>query len=313
MAKLKGYAGKLLRVDLTNETFTDVPINEEMARKYIGGTGFGVKVMYDEVPAEVAWHDEDNRWVIASGPLGGTTIGGSGTVSVVTKGPMTNGVASSQANGFFGVFLRFCGYEGIIIQGKAKRWSYLHISDEGVELKDASHLIGKDTWETKDIIQDELEMKERGISVAAIGPAGENLVKFAPVVIDKDHVPSKNGNGAVLASKQLKAIAVERGKNTITLHDPEALKAVAKEMKDEILTYPFCSWGTTGSFADGMIAKYGMMPIRNLTTTISDFSDEKLNKFGSPYTRTQHNGKKDNCWACPANHCHTYVLSEEST
>lgn len=310
MAKLKGYAGKLLRVDLTNETFTDVPINEEMARKYIGGTGFGVKVMYDEVPAEVAWHDEDNRWVIASGPLGGTTIGGSGTVSVVTKGPMTNGVASSQANGFFGVFLRFCGYEGIIIQGKAKRWSYLHISDEGVELKDASHLIGKDTWETKDIIQDELEMKERGISVAAIGPAGENLVKFAPVVIDKDHVPSKNGNGAVLASKQLKAIAVERGKNTITLHDPEALKAVAKEMKDEILTYPFCSWGTTGSFADGMIAKYGMMPIRNLTTTISDFSDEKLNKFGSPYTRTQHNGKKDNCWACPANHCHTYVLSE---
>ena len=121
MDTVYGYAGKLLRVDLTHETFTDVIIDQETARKYIGGTGIGVKILHEEVPAGVEWDDEGNRMIIASGPLGGTAIGGSGTISVVTKGPMTNGAVDTQANGYFGAFIRFCGYDGIILQGKAKR------------------------------------------------------------------------------------------------------------------------------------------------------------------------------------------------
>lgn len=310
MAKLLGYAGKLLRVDLTNETFTDVIIDEEMARKYIGGTGFGIKVLYEEVPAGVEWNDERNRWIIASGPLGGTTMGGSGTVSVVTKGPMTNGAVATQGNGFFGAFLRFCGYEGIIIQGKAKKWSYLVIHNDGIELKDASHLMGKDTWETSDLIKSEFGKKEHGMSVAAIGPAAEHLVRYAPVVIDKDHVPSHNGNGSVLASKQLKAIAVDRGKKPVPLYDKEALSVVANQFKSEILTYPFTAGGTTAAFAGGMIAQMGMLPVKNFTTSITDASVEELDKFGSPYTRGHHDGKRDNCWGCVALHNHKYILSE---
>lgn len=310
MAELPGYLGKLLRVDLTNETFTDVVIDKEMARKWIGGTGFGVKILADEVPAGVEWDDPANRWIIAGGPLSGTIMPGSGTVSVVTKGPLTNGAVATQPNGFFGAFLRFCGYDGIIIQGQARRWSYLVITTDGVELRDASHLLGKDTWETADLIKEEFGKKEHGMSVAAVGPAGEHLVRFAPVVIDKDHVASHNGNGSVLAAKRLKAIAVDRGKGKIPVADKEALGAVAKQFKDEVLTYAFTQWGTTGGFAGGIVAKYGMMPIKNMTTTVTDAPAELLDKFGSPYTRSKHNGKRDNCWGCAAHHNHKYVLAE---
>lgn len=310
MADLVGYTGKLLRVDLTNESFTDVIIDEEMARKFIGGTGFGVKILYDEVPADVAWDDERNRWFIGSGPLGGTIIGGSGTVSVVVKGPMTNGAACTQANGFFGAFLRFCGYEGIIVQGKAKRWSYLLITDNGVELRDASHLVGKDTWETCDLIKSEFGKAEHGMSVAAIGPASEHLVRYAPIVIDKDHVPSHNGNGSVLASKQLKAIAVDRGKKRIPAHDQAALSAVAKVIKADNDEYMFTVTGTTGAFQDGIVAGMGMLPVKNWTTDFTDAPPEEIDKFGAIYTRSHHNAKRDNCWGCIAMHNHKYVLSE---
>jgi len=309
MAKLYGYAGKLLRVDLTNETFTDVVINEKMARDFIGGTGFGVKILYDEVPADVAWNDPRNRWFIGSGPLGGTSIGGSGTVSVVVKGPMTNGAACTQANGYFGAFLRFCGYDGIIVQGKAKRWSYLLITDEGVELRDASHLLGKDTWETTDLIKDEFGKKEHGMSVAAVGPAGEHLVRYSPIVIDKDHVPSHNGNGSVLASKRLKAIAVDRGKHKIPIADQDALSAISSKMKEEVLTYQFGN-GTIQGFAGGMVAKMGVLPVKNYTTNIVEASDEAVDKFGASYTRSHHDAKPDMCWGCRAKHNHKYVLSE---
>jgi aldehyde:ferredoxin oxidoreductase len=166
MGKLYGYAGKLLRVDLTSEQITEEELDEETARKYIGGTGIGARYLYEEVPAGVEWSDEGNRLIIASGPLGGTRVGGSGTVSVVTKGALTNGAVAAQANGFFGAFLRFCGYDGIILQGRAKNWVYLHIHDGGAELKDASHLVGKDNWETNDLIKSDFGKREREMSVA---------------------------------------------------------------------------------------------------------------------------------------------------
>lgn len=310
MDKLYGYAGKLLRVDLSTEEITDVKLDEETARKYIGGTGIGAKYIYEEVPAAVEWSDEGNRVIIASGPLGGTSIGGSGTISVVTKGPLTNGSGASQANGFFGAYLRFAGYDGIIVQGRAKRWVYLYIHDGGAELRDASHLLGKDTWETCDLIKGELGKKERGMSVVSIGPAGENLVRFAAPVVDKDHVPGRNGSGAVLGSKQLKAIAVDRGKSRPPLYDKEGVRAVAKQFNDEILTYQFTQWGTTGAFAGGQIAEFGMLATKNYSTAICDAPAEKLDKFGSPYTRTHFEAKSDPCWACHAQHCEKITITE---
>ncbi|MFB0504089.1 MAG: aldehyde ferredoxin oxidoreductase N-terminal domain-containing protein, partial [Candidatus Bathyarchaeia archaeon] len=150
MSNFGGYAGKFLRVDMTNEETTDVVFDEETLRKYIGGTGIGAKILYDEVPPKIDWSDPQNRLVLASGPLGGTRIGGSGTFSLVTKGALTNGATSVQANGLFGAYIRFSGYDGVIVHGAAKRWLYLYIDDGQAELREASHLLGRDTYETVD-------------------------------------------------------------------------------------------------------------------------------------------------------------------
>ena len=156
--KLFGFAGKLLRVDLTTGEIKEEGIKEAILKKYIGGAGLGCKYIYDEVQPEVTWSDPDNRLFIGSGPLGGTRIGGSGAVTVVTKGALTNGMASSQANGVFGAYLRFCGYDAIIIQGAAPEWRFLHIGEDTVALKDARHLIGKDTFATDRDIKTELKI-----------------------------------------------------------------------------------------------------------------------------------------------------------
>jgi len=127
------YSGKLLRIDLTNEKVVQENLDEATLRKWVGGTGLGAKYLYEEVPAGVDWNDGENRLILASGPLGGTSINGSGTVSIVTKGALTNGAAACQANGFFGAFLRFNGIDCLILQGKAKRWVYLSIQGDEVE------------------------------------------------------------------------------------------------------------------------------------------------------------------------------------
>ena len=172
-----GYAGKLLRVDLTNETFVEERLDEQTLRKYVGGAGLGVMYLYEEVPPDIDWLDPENRLIFASGPLGATQIQGSGTYSVSTKGTLTGGAAFGQANGFWGALLKRSGFDGIIIQGIAKSLVYLYIHDGVAELRDAEHLSRRDTFETDDLIKEELGYTGHRMSVVGIGPAGENLVK----------------------------------------------------------------------------------------------------------------------------------------
>ena len=126
---LWGYMGKILRVDLTNGSIQEELLEPEMGDRYLGGSGFGVEYLYREVQPGVEWDDPRNRIIMASGPLGGTTVSGSGTFSLITKGPMTNLGVTTQANGFWGAFIRFAGYDALIIQGQSPRWVYLHIDD----------------------------------------------------------------------------------------------------------------------------------------------------------------------------------------
>ncbi len=314
MNKIYGYAGKLLRVDLTSEQITEGKLDEETARKYIGGSGIGAKYLYEEVPAGAEWSDERNRMIIATGPLGGTRMGGSGTISVVTKGALTNGAVASQANGFFGAFLKFSGYDGIILQGRAKRWVYLYIHSGGAELRDASHLVGKDTYETSDLIKGELGQSEQGMSVASIGTAGENLVRFACLFIDQGHTASHNGTGAVMGSKKLKAIAVARGRERLPLKDKERLSAIAKQSHNDTLNSPgrfqTYEFGTLNGVVNRTMARDGSLPVKNYTTTIYDIEPEKLEKFGGPYIRGHFEPKPKPCWACRMHHCHMMTITE---
>jgi aldehyde:ferredoxin oxidoreductase len=315
MDRFYGYAGKLLRVDLTKEKISDEKLDPETARKYLGGTGLGAKYLYDEVPAGIRWDDEENRIILATGPLGGTRVAGSGTFSVVTKGPLTNGATATQANGFLGAYLKFSGYDGLIIQGRAKRWLYLYVHDKGAELRSADHLVGKDTYETEDLIKSELGKRKREMSVACIGVSGENLVKFAAITADKGHVASHNGPGAVMGSKRLKAIAVDRGDDRPVLVDSERITAIARQFHNNILEDPrmragLYSYGTLNILTGTMAAGTGHVPVKNFTTNVFDIPPDKLEKFSGPYIRDHFEPKPRPCWACAMKHCHRITLTE---
>jgi aldehyde:ferredoxin oxidoreductase len=130
-----------------------------------------------EVPKGSQWDDPLNLMVLSSGPLGGTRFPGSGTICIVTKGPMTNLAGASQLNGFFGAYLRLCGFDAMVVKGKANHLVHLYFDENNAELRDASDLKGKDVFETEDLLRKKLRAKRRGVSVCAIGPAGENLDK----------------------------------------------------------------------------------------------------------------------------------------
>ena len=312
MGRLYGYAGKLLRVDLTNGKITEEKLDEETVRKYIGGTCLGVKYLYEEVSPGIDWSDGTNRLMIMSGPLAGTRFPGSGTFSAVSKGALTNGAATSQANGFLGAFLKFSGFDGIIFQGAAERLSYLYVHDGVAELRDATHLAGKTTWETEDIIKKELGKQDRQMSVYGIGPAGENLVKFAAIIGDRGHVAGHNGLGAVMGSKRLKAIAAARGSAKIPLLDEETFSSVASELREFLKT----DQAAQGNYLYGtltgieMLEKSGGLPIKNYLTNIYDISREDLEKFGPQHIRGKYDPKPHPCWACNMHHCHILKMPE---
>ena len=191
--RIPGYAGAIARIDLTRRETTSESLSESDLRKYVGGTGFGAKYLYAEVPPGVGWNNPANRLIIGTGPVAGTPVWGSGTISLVTKGPMTNGGGATQANGFFGACLKLSGFDAIILQGASDRWVYLYIEDGRVEFRDASHLLGLDTWDLEDAIRHECGLHGFNMSVFGIGPAGEHLVRWAAFVGDRGHVAGHNG------------------------------------------------------------------------------------------------------------------------
>jgi len=137
---MHGSTGKILRVDLSQGKMWDEALDEATLRKHLGGTGLGMKYLIEEVDPKLEWSDPKNIVYLGSGPLGGTRIPGCATISFVTKGAMTNGATSSQPNGNFGAYLKWCGYDGILVQGASPGWKYIYVHEGGAELRDASHL-----------------------------------------------------------------------------------------------------------------------------------------------------------------------------
>lgn len=306
-----GYTGKILRVNLTDERVTIESVDEGTLRKYVGGTGLGAKILYEEVPPGTEWNHPDNRLILAAGPINGIPVAGSGTYSVITKGALTGGGTSTQANGNFGAYLKFSGFDAVVLQGSAKRWLYLYIHNNTAELRDASHLIGEDTYDTEDLIKKELRMSERDLSVVGIGPAGENLVRFAVIAGDKGHVASKNGAGAVMGSKRLKAIVAARGQSKVNIKDREGVSRLGKEMIKAWKEHPFQSqifYGGT-SFFLLIHLKLGQVPIKNLTTNI--YPEEDARRFTRPGGFEKHLKMTPKpCWACPSHHLHWVEVTE---
>jgi aldehyde:ferredoxin oxidoreductase len=300
MAKnVKGFTGKLLRVDLTEGKTWDWLPDEETLRMFLGGTGIGAKVLYDEVPPNSEWSDPVNRLIIGSGPLGGTSIGGTGTVSIVTKGALTGGSTSVQANGLMGAYMKFSGYDGVILQGASEKWKYLVIKDGKAELRDADKLQGLDTYETYDTLKEEFDEKGRGVSVLSIGPAGENTVHWAGIFVDHGHSASHNGAGAVMGSKKLKAIVAFRGKGSVEVADPEKLRDVSQRMYEEVEYFTGTLGGVERSYKSGR----GTLPVKNYTTNIWDVTGEEADTYGEKHIRDNYQVSREPCWSCRLLHC----------
>ncbi|RMF86327.1 MAG: hypothetical protein D6736_15340 [Nitrospinota bacterium] len=303
------YAGKILRVDLSQERFWQETLTPEEWKQYLGGAGLGAKILFEEVPPEANWDHPDNRLVLATGPLAGLPVWGTGGLSVITRGALTNGATSTQANGFFGANLKYCGYDAIVVQGQARRWVYLYIDDEGVEFRDATHLLGKDTWETQDVLQDEHGLRGHQLSVYSIGPAGEKLVRFAVIAGDYGHVASKNGCGAVMGAKRLKAVAIARGSKGLRVADPRGLYQVAEEIAYELKTDPstrsLYEYGTLPGVLN--ILRLGALPIKNYTTNVAP-NQVDLSLWEAPSLREGFDHRGHQCSACGMHHCHMQVL-----
>jgi aldehyde:ferredoxin oxidoreductase len=300
------YTNRVLRVDMSNKKTIVETIDENICRKYVGGIGIGAYILCREVPVGTKWNDPQNRLIFGAGPLNATTVAGSGSICVVTKGALTNGATSTQANGYFGAFLRLSGFETIVVEGSSDEWMYLYISNGAVELKSAKHLVGKDTLETERQIREDFGKKRKELSVYAIGPAGENGVRFSAIVGDDGHVAAHNGVGAVMGAKKLKAIAIERGKGTITAHDQKGLSALNKMLLDRTKTERPDLYLKGTSYLLGMYVDKALLPVKNLTTNV--FKNHE--KLTGDYYRSTFTMEPRPCWRCPLKHVHNITVTE---
>ena len=289
------YTARALRVDLSTGKTREEELGPDVTRKWVGGTGLGVKYLYDEIGPEIAWDSPDNKVFLATGPLANTRVSGTGIFSAVFKGPMNNLAGCTQANGFLGAFLRSQGYEALILEGVAPALTHLHLDENGVSLRDAEHLAGIGTWELEDRVRGEMGLDEKRLSVFGIGPAGERRARFAVLVGDRGHVASKNGLGAVLGAKRLKAISVKRGSVKAYVADPARLNQLVTPLFEHARDAGggrHYQYGTAGGLSGASLG--GWLPTRNYTTSI--YPEHEL--MGGQYVRSHFPLKNNPCWAC---------------
>jgi aldehyde:ferredoxin oxidoreductase len=286
--------GKIVRVDLgTKEIkFEDTKIEDE--EKYIGGMGVATAIFTREVPADIDPYDEKNLLILSVGPFCGTTVPYCGRHFLVSKSPLTKILGEASSGGMFGKEFKSTGFDILIVKGKSEKPVYLWIKDSNIEIKDASQLWGKGTQETDSKIKEELG--DDKIKVATIGPAGENLVKFACIINDKHHAAGRCGIGAIMGSKKLKAIAI-KGTSQISTANKEAVSEAAKKVreltKESALGMVMAESGTPVHL-DSM-ASVGDVILKNYT--IGRWTGVK--KIGAKAIRERGELKHHGCFNCP--------------
>jgi aldehyde:ferredoxin oxidoreductase len=257
------YKGKFLEVNLSNGDIGHSALDKDMLRRFIGGGGFAAKLFLDRVSPDVDPLSEDNVLFILTGPLAGTNIPGTARFAVCAKSPLTNIWGESNCGGSFSPELKFAGYDGIAIDGVSDKPVYLLIDDDQTELRNASELWGKDIYETTDLLKEWIGGR-RKVRVLAIGPAGENLVKYACIISDKHDIAGRCGLGAVMGAKKLKAIVV-RGTGRVEPAWPmefeKSRREVVEKVRANIVTQVMRAHGTDS----GMIfhASRGDVPSKN--------------------------------------------------
>ncbi|MBW1773687.1 MAG: aldehyde ferredoxin oxidoreductase, partial [Deltaproteobacteria bacterium] len=256
---MKGWKGTTLRIDLTNQTATTRPIPKDNLVKFVGGRGLNMKILYDEVPAGADPLGPENLLIFGVGPLNGTPIG-MGRMTVTSKSPVTGYFMEGNNGKFFAPNMKYAGYDAIVISGKAEAPVYVVITDDKVEFRKASHLWGKTTFDAEQAVK--AELGDREYQVRVIGPAGETLSPLATIIGNNGNSGGRGGAGAVMGSKNLKAIAI-KGSGGVDINDPglfrEALDEIYQELNFRSTKDPYVkAWQIYGTmFVPIVTSAYG--------------------------------------------------------
>ena len=292
MQQRYGSWGRILRVDLTARTTSVEQMDEETFRRNPGGRALIAHYLLRELPKGTDALSPDNLLVFAMGVLTGTPLSGASRHAVGAKSPISGGFGEAEVGGFWGAELKRAGWDGIVVKGAASSPVYLYIKDQQVEIRDAQHLWGMEIMDTEETLK--AEVGERLARVAEIGPAGENLVRFAGIINDFKDIAGRSGMGAVMGSKKLKAIVV-KGSQNLPLADAAKVKEVGRWVADTLQEnhWAFHNFGT-GMGLDGY-TRVGGMAVRNFSggpfEQAADISAEALVEKG-------YRVKMEACWAC---------------
>ncbi|HWP60319.1 MAG TPA: aldehyde ferredoxin oxidoreductase family protein [Candidatus Acidoferrales bacterium] len=286
-----GFHGRALIVDLDAGTSKVCKLPEERLQLSLGGVGLGASLLYELCPSGVDPLAPANPLIFASAPFVGTGITTTAKYAVLTKSPLTGFIADSLSSSFFALELKKTGFDALIVTGKAPSWVYLYVAGERAELKDARHLVGKDARGAQELI--ERELKQERVRVAAIGPAGENCVRFATISNDGRHA-GRGGVGAVMGAKHLKAVAV-RGEERTQVADPAAVELLAESLRRRSLgnlTSKYRQIGTVANLA--VFNRLGSLPTRNFQQSTFDHAEDLSGEALTENSFSRRNG----CASC---------------
>ena len=255
-----GYHGKVMLIELGEQSIRWEPLDETVLRRFLGGTGLGAYLLYTYSPPGVDPMSPENPLIFVTSPLVGSRLTTSSKFAVVTKSPLTGFIGDSLSSSFLATELKKTGSDAIVVTGRSPSPTMLAITDDSVEFLDASHLLGMSTSKTEEAVKAQLGGMYR---VASIGPAGENLVRFASIANDGGRQAGRTGPGAVMGSKNLKAIAV-RGRQTVSFADPDALGAIRADLSRRSLGDATEKYRTLGTLANvSVFNRLGTLPTRN--------------------------------------------------
>jgi aldehyde:ferredoxin oxidoreductase len=293
---MKGFAGKYIQIDLGTGESSVKELEEELFRKYIGGTGLAAYLILKEMDPLVDPFAPENPLMFINGPLTGTSFPGSGRSSVVALSPLSGLWGECNVGGAFGAALKLAGYDAIVCTGKSEKPVFLWLDGDELELRDASHLWGLDAYQTNERLQKELKGGGGLVRTMQIGPAGENRVRFAAIVNDLGSVAGRCGLGAVMGDKNLKAVAVRGGKKMEYARPDEAKevrKALTEKLSTHLLAETLHELGTNGAFDTGMLS--GDVPTKNWS--VGEWM-EALDTLNSFYYNENILVKTVGCYAC---------------
>ncbi len=299
------YAKRILHVDLSTGKTEIEPLKEETAKKYIGGIGLGMRLFLDNSKAGVDPFSPENPIVFATGPLSGTMAPSAGnSYAVVSKSPQTEGISESKAHGFFGAELKRAGYDAVVFTGKSEKLVYVWIDDDSVQLMDAQHLKGKSPHETEVAIREDLG--DFYIRVTAIGEAGERLVRIGCAINDEFRAIGRTGMGAVMGSKNLKAVAV-RGTNDVSVANPEEFTEFIRMIHERMKGPATRKYRTLGTPENVLVLNaLGALPTRNFTQV----TFEGAEKVSGEYLNERYIKKIIGCATCGMRCDHIGVVPE---